>query len=172
MRVTTVSRARLDERKKVQKFINFCLKLAMVLIWNISNSTWRQLIVLWKVQNHNVRSSGHNARSALLDRGTGTIDLRQLLFWHRKFSFDPTNYERCLHPNDTLAYRGVHNNSFLTLRVIHELKKGDRASFVGLLQGLYSRYNKITLNGKKNPCRDLIWWKKIPANSNAEKKCS
>ena len=25
---------------------------------------------------------------------------------------------------------------------------------------------------KKNPCRDLIWWKKIPANSNAEKKYS
>ena len=80
--------------------INFCLKLAMVLIWNISNSTWRQLIALWKVQNHNVKSSGHNARSALLDRGTGTNDLRQLLFWHRKFSWDPTNYERCLHPSD------------------------------------------------------------------------
>ena len=131
-----------------------------MLIWNISNSTWRQLIVLWKVQNHNVRSSGHNARSALFDRGTGTIDLRQLLFWHRKFSCDPTNYERCLHPSDTLAYRGVHNNSFLTLRVIHELKKEDRASFVGLLQGLYSRYNKITLNGKKKSLQRLNLVKK------------
>ena len=33
-----------------------------------------------KVQNHKVKSSGHSARSALLDRGTGTIDLRQLSF--------------------------------------------------------------------------------------------
>ena len=23
---------------------------------------------------------------------------------------------------------------------------------------------------KKDPCRDLFWWKQIPANSNAEKK--
>ena len=104
-----------------------------MLIWNISNSTWRQLIVLWKVQNHNVRSSGHNARSALLDRGTGTIDLRQLLFWHRTFSCDPTNYERCLHPSDTLAYRSVHINSFLTLRIYNpRVKKG-----IGLLLGLF-----------------------------------
>ena len=99
-------------------------KLAIVLIWNISNSTWRQLIVLWKVQNHNVRSSGHNARSALLDRGTGTIDLWQLLFWHRKFSCDPTKCGRCLHRSDTPAYDSLHNNSFLALRVIHELKRG------------------------------------------------
>ena len=99
-------------------------KLAIVRIWNISNSTWRQLIFLWKVQNHNVRSSGHNARLVLLDGGTRTIDLRQLLFWHRKFSWNQCNYERSLHPSDKLACRSVHNNSFLTLRVIHELKGG------------------------------------------------
>ena len=137
-----------------------------MLIWNISNSTWRQLIVLWKVQNHNVRSSGHNARSALLDRGTGTIDLRQLLFWHRKFSWDETNYERCLHLSDTLAYRRVHNNSFLTLRVIHKLKRGS-GFFKVFIQGIIKWHRMV----KKNPCRDLFWWKKkIPANSNAKKK--
>ena len=113
------SPGRLKKGSKIHKLLS-----QRWLIWNISNSTWRQLIVLWKVQNHNVRSSGHNARSALLDRGTGKIYLRQLLFWHRKFSWDPTNYERCLHPSDTFAYRSVHNNSFVTLRVIHELKGG------------------------------------------------
>ena len=30
---------------------------------------------------------------------------------------------KCLHPSDAFAYRSVHNNSFLRLRVIHELKK-------------------------------------------------
>ena len=137
MRVTTVSRARLDEWKKVQKFINFCLKVGPSANWNISNSTWRQLIVLWKVQNHNVRSSGHNARSALLDRGTGTIDLRQLLFWHRKFSCDPTNYERCLHPSDTSAYDSLHNNPPAITRSLRAtgnplVKKG-----IELLSGLF-----------------------------------
>ena len=37
-------------------------------------------------------------------------------------------------------------------------------------KGFFSWYNKITLNGKKNSCRDLFWWKKILANSDAEKK--
>ena len=34
----------------------------------------------------------------------------------------------------------------------------------------FSWYNKITLNGKKNSCRKLFWWKKILANSDTEKK--
>ena len=136
-----------------------------MLIWNISNSTWRQLIALWKVQNHNVKSSGHNARSTLLDLGTGTNDLRQLLLWHRTFSCDPTNYERCLHPSDTFAYRSARNNSFLTLRVNHELKRGS-----GFFKDFCSRYNKITLIDKKKILQRLILVKKIAANSNAEKK--
>ena len=61
--------------QKLEKFINFCLKVGHSANLN-SKSTWRQLIVLWKVQNHNIKSSGHNACSALLDQGTGTIDLR------------------------------------------------------------------------------------------------
>ena len=127
-----------------------------MLIWNISNSTWRQLIVLWKVQNHNVRSSGHNARSALLDRGTGTIDLRQLLFWHRKFSCDPTNYERCLHLSDTLAYRRVPNNSFLTLRVRHELRRGS-GFFKVFIQGIIKQHRMV----KKKSLQRLILVKKL-----------
>ena len=34
-----------------------------------SKSIWRQLMVLWKLKNHNIESSGHNACSALLYRG-------------------------------------------------------------------------------------------------------
>ena len=74
--------------KKFQKFINFRLKIAHSANLKHSKSTWGQLIVLWKVQqNHNIKSSGHNASSVLLvDRGTGTIDLRQLSFWYRAVS--------------------------------------------------------------------------------------
>ena len=55
--------------KKLQKFINFCLKVGHRANLKHSKSTWRQLIVLWKLQNHNIKSSGHNAHSALLYRG-------------------------------------------------------------------------------------------------------
>ena len=39
-----------------------------------------------------------------------------------RFRAKPTNYEMCLHPSDTFAYRSAHDNSFLTLRVIQQLK--------------------------------------------------
>ena len=102
--------------KKLQKFITFCLKVGHSVNLKHSKSTWRQLVA------NNMKSSGHNARSALLDRGTGTIDLRQLSFRYRAFSCKTTNYEVCLHPSDTFAYRSAHNYSLLTLHVIHELK--------------------------------------------------
>ena len=69
-------------RKKASNVHKPPSKLAIVLISNIQSP----LIVQWKVQNHNMKSSGHNARSELLDRGTGTIDLRQLSFWYRALS--------------------------------------------------------------------------------------
>ena len=40
-------------------------KLAIVLIWNIQ-SPHENNIVLWKLQNHNIENSGHNAHPALL----------------------------------------------------------------------------------------------------------
>ena len=103
--------------KKLQKFTTFCLKVGHSVNLKYSKSTWRQLIA------NNMKSSGHNAGSALVDRRTGTIDLRQLSFRYRAFSWKPTNYEVCLHPSDTFAYRSAHNHSLLTLRVIHELKR-------------------------------------------------
>ena len=39
-----------------------------------------------------------------------------------RFRAKPTNYEMCLHPRDTFAYRSAHDISFLTLRVIQQLK--------------------------------------------------
>ena len=70
--------------KKLQKFINVCLKVGYSANLKHSKSTRRQLIAPWKCakfeQNHNIKSSGHNA---LLDRRTGMIDLRQLSFWYR-----------------------------------------------------------------------------------------
>ena len=41
-------------------------RLAMMFILKHSKSTWRQLTILRKLQNQNIKSSGHNACSALL----------------------------------------------------------------------------------------------------------
>ena len=61
--------------KKLQKFINSCLKVghSANLKHSKSSYNWRKLIVLWNVQNHNIKSFEHNGSSALLDRGTGAI---------------------------------------------------------------------------------------------------
>ena len=75
------------------------------------------------VQNRNIKSSGHHALSALLiaERERSIYD--SCRFDIGRFRADPTNYERCPHPSDTLSYHSVHNNLFLTLRVIHKLKR-------------------------------------------------
>ena len=41
-----------------------------------------------------------------------------------QFHAEPTNYEPCLHPSDTFAYRSADNNLFLMLRVIHKAGGG------------------------------------------------
>ena len=81
--------------KTLLKFINFCLKVGHSATGSLkhSKSTWTQLIVLWKVQHHNIKSYRRNACSVRLDRGTGMIDLRQLLFDVGCFRVEPTNYE-------------------------------------------------------------------------------
>ena len=42
--------------KTLLKFINFCLKVDHSANLKHSKSTWRQLVVLWKVQHHNIKS--------------------------------------------------------------------------------------------------------------------
>ena len=39
------------------------------------------------------------------------------------FRAEPTNYEWCLHPSDTFAYRSTHNNLFLRLTHNPQVKK-------------------------------------------------
>ena len=41
--------------KKVQKFVNFCLKVGHSVNLKHSKSTRRQLILLWRLQNHNAQ---------------------------------------------------------------------------------------------------------------------
>ena len=80
--------------KKLQKFINSCLKVGHSANLKHSKSTynWRELIVQWNVENHNIKSCGHNARSALLDRGTGAIH-DSCRFDIGRFRAEPTNYK-------------------------------------------------------------------------------
>ena len=72
--------------KKLWKFVNICLKVGDSANLKCSKSTWRHLSPHGRVQNHNIKSTGHNACSALLDHGTGVINLRQLSFWYRALS--------------------------------------------------------------------------------------
>ena len=96
--------------KKLEKFINFCLKVGHSAN-QVSKSTWRELHVLWNKK----------WAKALGNRGTGTI-YDSCRFDIGRFRAEPTNYERWPHPSDTFAYRSAHNNLLLTLHVIHKLK--------------------------------------------------
>ena len=80
--------------KKLQKFINSCPKVGHSANLKHSKSTynWRELIVLWNVQNNNIKSFEHNARSALLDGGTGAI-YDSCRFDIGRFRAEPTNYK-------------------------------------------------------------------------------
>ena len=67
------------------EFINWCLKLQKLAMSAIKFETFKAHMKttyrpVKNRQNHNIKSSGHDARSALLDLRTGTIHLRQLSF--------------------------------------------------------------------------------------------
>ena len=51
------------------------------------------------------------------------MDLRQLRFDIGRFRAEPTDLRKVSTSEWTFAYRSAHNNLFLTLRVIHKLKK-------------------------------------------------
>ena len=107
---------------KLQKCINFCLKVGHSANSKPSKSTtyrpvkdiksWHQkfwaqctLSTSW-LRNGNDRSIYGSSR---FDIGRFRVEL--------------TNYERRLHLSDTSASRSAHSNSFLSLRVMHELKR-------------------------------------------------
>ena len=112
--------------KKLEKFINFCLKVGHSANLKHSKYRWRQLIVLSEM--YKIITS-----KALGNRGTGTV-YDNCRFDIERFRAEPTNYEWCLHPSDTFAYRSAHNNLFLTLRVIHKFKTWKKRCHQMLLQ--------------------------------------
>ena len=121
--------------KKLNTFIYFCLKFGNSATVKHSKSAWEQRIFLWKVQNQNIKSSGHNARSALLDRGRGTIDLRQLSLtvvvlisgaFVRSRLITNGVYIGVIHLHIAMPTITCFR---LTLRVIHKLKRTSQGQF-------------------------------------------
>ena len=98
------------------------LKVGHRLIWNIQSShELRQLNVLWKVQTHNIKLDTLHAQYFLI------AERERSIFNTCRFDiggFRGADWLRkCPHLSDTFAYRSAQNNLFLTLRVIHTLKK-------------------------------------------------
>ena len=98
------------------------LKVGHRLIWNIqSPHELRQLIVLWKVQTHNIKLDTTHAQHFLI------AERERSIFNTCRFDiggFRGADWLRkCPHLSDTFAYSSAQNNLFLTLRVIHALKK-------------------------------------------------
>ena len=131
------------------------------------DSTKKHLFLHIKIPHEDSLSSCERCK-IITSEALGTMHAQHFLIAERERSiydnccFDIGNFRAIrlitkgvyIRSSDTLAYRGVHNNSFLTLCVIHKLK-GDQALFRASSR-FYSRYNEITLNGKK---------KKIPAET-------
>ena len=67
-----------------------------------------------------------------------------------RFRAEPTNYEQCLHPSDTFAYRSAHNNLFITLHEIHKLKK------TTLLILCYDVLAPVPINLEENPEKEVV----------------
>ena len=101
---------RLDESKKLQKFINVCLKVghsdSIVLIYKHSKSTWIVLWLFWNVKNQHIAERERPTTVVVLISGA--------LVWRRLI------YERCV----THLHKAVStDNLFLALRVIHKLTR-------------------------------------------------
>ena len=94
----------LDESKR---FKNFCLKVGHSNLKH-SKSTIIALWLLRNVQNQHIADRERSTTVVVLIAGA--------------FVGSPLIYESCLHLSDTFACRSAHNNLFLTLRVIHNLK--------------------------------------------------
>ena len=78
-------------------------------------------IVLWLLWNE--LKCTKSAHRDYRHRGTRTI-YDSCRFDIGRFVWSRLIYEKCLHLSDKFAYRSAHNNLFLTLRVIHKLKRG------------------------------------------------
>ena len=97
-------------------------ELAIVLIWNIQSPQEDNLSSCerYKVITSKAMGTMHAQHFLITERERSMYD--SCRFDIGRFRAEPTNFERCLHPSDTFAYRSAHNNLFLTLRVIHKSK--------------------------------------------------
>ena len=103
--------------KKLQKFINLCLKVGHGANLKGSKSTWRHLIIL---------------RQNITSKALGTMHAQHFLIAEQEWliydscCFDVGRFhadqQKRPHLSDTFAYCSAHNNLFLMLLVIQKLK--------------------------------------------------
>ena len=92
--------------KKLQKFINFCLKVG-------HSSNLKHLKSIWR------QSCRDSCEMYKISTSRNGNDLRKLSFWFRALSCGADWFTKGVYK---FAYRSAHNNLFLALRVIHKLK--------------------------------------------------
>ena len=94
MRLGVLSWEKLKNRETHGRIVSFdCLKVAHRLIWNIqSPHELRQLIVLWKVQTHNIKLDTMHAQHFLIAEREQSI-FNTCRFDMGGFRSEPTDYE-------------------------------------------------------------------------------
>ena len=120
--------------KDFQKFINFCLKVGHSANLKHSKSTIRKLILLWKLQNHNALCT----LSTSLSRGHRGDVWERSIYDNCRFDIGCFCASRLITKVSTPEWdicisQCPLNNSFLTLSVIHELKRGHKNRQIKLL---------------------------------------
>ena len=118
-----------QKASKIHK--TFVSKLAIVLISNIQSPHEANL------SSHEAVAQNHNIK--IPDYGTGTIDLRQLLFWYRALSCELTNYESRLNPSDTFAYCGTHNKGWFPLSRNFYVRTRIKFTFANKIEAIHER---------------------------------
>ena len=129
-----------------KKFINFCLKVghsSNLKHWKSTSQEDNRPVTPVNVQTQHIAERERSTTVFVLISGT--------FMWSRLI------YGRCLHLSDKFAYRSAHNNSFLTLRVIHKLKMA-HISFVPRVR---TRRNNSWKHGKNNSKDDILNLKNI-----------
>ena len=101
---------RLDESKRFKSSQTSVSKLAIVLIWNIQRQDKLSSCERYKIITS--KALGTAKHFLIAEREQSIYD--SCRFDIGRFRAEPTNYERCLHPSDTSAYRSAHNNLLVT----------------------------------------------------------
>ena len=93
-------------------------------------------MLIWIQSPHEDNLSSCERYKIITSKALGTMHAQHFLITERErsiydschfdigcFRAEPTNYEWCLHPSDTFAYRSAHNNLFLRLTHNPQVKK-------------------------------------------------